>query len=128
MQAVRPSLRALQASLLKHLRVPVVATCGLGNGNVRTMSEEAHAHGTYLDRRDVIDRVLSVVKSSQKVDASKVSETATFKEMGLDSLDEVEVVMALEEEFALEIPDADADKIRSAADAIDFVASHPRAK
>jgi hypothetical protein len=72
MQAVRPSLRALQASLLNHLRVPVVATGGWGNGNVRTMSEEAHAHGTYLDRREVIDRVLSVVKSNQKVDASKV--------------------------------------------------------
>lgn len=128
MQAVRPSLRALQASLLNHLRVPVVATGGWGNGNVRTMSEEAHAHGTYLDRREVIDRVLSVVKSNQKVDASKVSETATFKDVGLDSLDEVEVVMALEEEFALEIPDADADKIRSATDAIDYIASHPRAK
>lgn len=57
-----------------------------------------------------------------------MSETATFKDMGLDSLDEVEVVMALEEEFALEIPDAEADKIRSAPDAIDYIASHPRAK
>lgn len=103
------------------------STTGLwGNGNARTMSGEAH--GTYLDRRDVIDRVLAVVKSNQKVDASKVSETASFKDMGLDSLDEVEVVMALEEEFALEIPDAEADKIRSASDAIDFIASHPSAK
>lgn len=59
---------------------------------------------------------------------SQVSETASFKDMGLDSLDEVEVVMALEEEFALEIPDAEADKIRSASDAIDFIASHPSAK
>ncbi|KAG0579959.1 hypothetical protein M758_4G139500 [Ceratodon purpureus] len=126
MQAVRPSLRALQASLLHHLRVPVVATGGWGNA--RTMSDEAHAHGAYLDRRDVIDRVLDVVKSNEKVDASKVSETATFKDMGLDSLDEVEVVMALEEEFALEIPDAEADKIRSAPDAIDYIASHPMAK
>jgi NADH dehydrogenase (ubiquinone) 1 alpha/beta subcomplex 1 len=58
----------------------------------------------------------------------QVSETASFKDIGLDSLDEVEVVMALEEEFALEIPDADADKIRSATDAIDYIASHPRAK
>jgi len=73
--------------------------------------------------------VLFVALSSEVlVSFAQVSETATFKEMGLDSLDEVEVVMALEEEFALEIPDADADKIRSASDAIDFVASHPRAK
>ena len=59
---------------------------------------------------------------------AQVSETATFKDMGLDSLDEVEVVMALEEEFALEIPDAEADKIRSAPDAIEYIASHPMAK
>jgi NADH dehydrogenase (ubiquinone) 1 alpha/beta subcomplex 1 len=48
--------------------------------------------------------------------------------LGLDSLDTVEVVMAFEEEFAIEIPDADADKILSCADAIDYIASQPRAK
>jgi len=76
-----------------------------------------------------LEVVLFVARSSEViVSFAQVSETATFEEMGLDSLDEVEVVMALEEEFALEIPDADADKIRSATDAIDFIASHPRAK
>lgn len=59
----------------------------------------------------------------------QVSETASFKQdLGLDSLDEVEIVMAIEEEFALEIPDAEADKIKSTRDVIEFVASHPRAK
>jgi len=54
---------------------------------------------------------------------------ASFKQdLGLDSLDEVEIVMAIEEEFALEIPDAEADKIKSTKDVIEFVASHPRAK
>eukprot|EP00850_Spirogloea_muscicola_P000657 SM000002S05737 [mRNA] locus=s2:1908619:1908936:+ [translate_table: standard] len=49
-------------------------------------------------------------------------------ELGLDSLDTVEVVMALEEEFALEIPDSEADKITSTAEAIEYIASHPQAK
>lgn len=58
-----------------------------------------------------------------------MSEKCSFQgDLGLDSLDEVELVMALEEEFALEIPDAEADNLRSASDAIEYIASHPRAK
>ena len=58
-----------------------------------------------------------------------MSEKCSFQgDLGLDSLDEVELVMALEEEFALEIPDAEADKIRSASDAIEYISTHPRAK
>jgi NADH dehydrogenase (ubiquinone) 1 alpha/beta subcomplex 1 len=63
------------------------------------------------------------------VDATKVSPNARFKEdLDLDSLDAVEVVMAIEEEFAIEIPDSEADKILSIADAIAYVSSHPMAK
>ena len=50
------------------------------------------------------------------------------KDLGLDSLDIVELVMAVEEEFSVEIPDADADKIFSVEDAINYIASHPQAK
>ena len=46
----------------------------------------------------------------------------------MDSLDTVEVVMAFEEEFAIEIPDSEADKILSTSDAISYVAAHPQAK
>lgn len=49
-------------------------------------------------------------------------------DLGLDSLDTVEIVMALEEEFAFEIPDNEADKIHSINLAVDFIASHPQAK
>jgi NADH dehydrogenase (ubiquinone) 1 alpha/beta subcomplex 1, acyl-carrier protein len=49
------------------------------------------------------------------------------KDLGLDSLDTVEVVMAIEEEFKLEIPDMEADKIDSLPLAIEYVASHPMA-
>lgn len=59
----------------------------------------------------------------------QVTPNALFqKDLGLDSLDTVEIVMALEEEFGFEIPDNEADKIDSINVAVDFIASHPQAK
>lgn len=49
------------------------------------------------------------------------------KDLGLDSLDNVEIVMALEEEFKLEIPDKEADKIDSCTLAIEYIHNHPMA-
>ena len=58
-----------------------------------------------------------------------MTDAATFKEdLGLDSLDAVEVVMAIEDEFTIEIPDSEADKILSIADAVAYIISHPAAK
>ena len=48
--------------------------------------------------------------------------------MDLDSLDAVEIVMAIEEEFNIEIPDSEADKILSIADAVAYISNHPAAK
>ncbi len=50
------------------------------------------------------------------------------KDLGLDSLDVVELVMALEEEFGVEIPDAEADKIASVSEAVNYIISNPLAK
>lgn len=73
----------------------------------------------FLDEADVTDRVLGCLKNFQKVDPTKVTGASHFmNDLGLDSLDAVEVVMSFEDEFAIEIPDADAEKIHSAADAI----------
>jgi NADH dehydrogenase (ubiquinone) 1 alpha/beta subcomplex 1 len=59
----------------------------------------------------------------------QVTPNANFQsDLGLDSLDAVEIVMALEEEFGFEIPDNEADKINSINLAVDFIASHPQAK
>jgi len=84
---------------------------------------------TFLDAGEVTERILAVVKSFDKCEASKVTPTAKFKEdLGLDSLDIVEVVMAIEEEFALEIPDNEADKISTIEEAIQYISAHPAAK
>ena len=83
----------------------------------------------FLQRQEVSERVKQVVKNFAKVNQGKVSDQAKFaQDLGLDSLDTVEVVMAIEEEFAIEIPDVEADKIVSIDLAVDYIASVPEAK
>lgn len=67
--------------------------------------------------------------ASPQVDAAKVTADSHFTgDLGLDSLDTVELVMALEDEFAIEIADESAEKIVSVADAVDFIAGNANAK
>ncbi|KAI0375388.1 acyl carrier protein [Pilatotrama ljubarskyi] len=81
-----------------------------------------------LSKEEITTRVLDVLKGFEKVDPSKLTPTASFSEdLGLDSLDAVEVVMAVEEEFAIEIPDAEADEIKTVQQAIDYIAKTPEA-
>ena len=71
---------------------------------------------------DVADRVKKIVVEHLGVDESKVTENASFiDDLGADSLDTVELVMAFEEEFDLEIPDEDAEKITTVGDAISYI-------
>ena len=74
---------------------------------------------------DVGDRVKKIVVEHLGVDESKVSENASFiDDLGADSLDTVELVMAFEEEFGCEIPDDAAEKILTVKDAVDYVQKH----
>jgi NADH dehydrogenase (ubiquinone) 1 alpha/beta subcomplex 1, acyl-carrier protein len=87
------------------------------------------AVAAFMDAAEATERIISVVKNFDQVDANKVTAAVKFQEdLGLDSLDIVEVVMAIEDEFAIEIPDAEADKILSIADAVEYITSHPMAK
>lgn len=71
---------------------------------------------------DVADRVKKIVLEHLGVEESKVVDSASFiDDLGADSLDTVELVMAFEEEFGCEIPDEDAEKILTIKDAIDFI-------
>jgi len=73
---------------------------------------------------DVADRVKKIVIEHLGVDEDKVVENASFiDDLGADSLDTVELVMAFEEEFGCEIPDAAAEKILTIKDATDFIQS-----
>ena len=71
---------------------------------------------------DVGERVKKIVVEHLGVEADKVTESASFiDDLGADSLDIVELVMAFEEEFGVEIPDDAAEKITTVKDAIDYI-------
>lgn len=71
---------------------------------------------------DIAERVQKIVVEHLGVDEDKVNEGASFiDDLGADSLDTVELVMAFEEEFKIEIPDDAAEKIQTVGDAISFI-------
>lgn len=75
----------------------------------------------------VEERVKEIIVEQLGVEAGQVTEKAKFvDDLGADSLDTVELVMALEEEFSLEIPDEDAEKITSVGDAIDYIKANAK--
>ena len=70
----------------------------------------------------VEDRIKKIIAEQLGVEEDDVVSEAKFVEdLGADSLDTVELVMALEEEFEIEIPDEDAEKIQTVASAVDFI-------
>ncbi|XP_017958142.1 acyl carrier protein, mitochondrial isoform X2 [Drosophila navojoa] len=72
---------------------------------------------------EIEHRVLKVVSAYDKVTADKLNVNSHFiNDLGLDSLDHVEVIMAMEDEFGFEIPDSDAEKLLKPADIIKYVA------
>ncbi|MEN9855334.1 MAG: hypothetical protein RL186_674 [Pseudomonadota bacterium] len=74
---------------------------------------------------DVLDRVKKIVIDHLDADAEKVVENASFiDDLGADSLDTVELVMAFEEEFGVVIPDDAAEKIQTVGDAVKFISAH----
>lgn len=149
MLAKRALIRA-SAVVCMHRAVRTFATRSFAPTAIATLSfqrsamrfgggDHGHGHGEapgasrqgqyLLDKADVLQRVLEVVKNFEKVDASKVTGESHFiNDLGLDSLDVVEVVMAIEQEFVLDIPDHDAEKIQSIPEAVEYVASNPMSK
>src|SRR6478752_5332514 len=76
---------------------------------------------------DVAERVKKIVVEHLGVEAAQVKEEAKFiDDLGADSLDTVELVMAFEEEFGIEIPDDAAEKIQTVGDAIGFIKSNAK--
>ena len=71
---------------------------------------------------DIAQKVKEIVAQQLDVDGSEVKEEAQFiEDLGADSLDTVELVMALEEEFGQEIPDEEAEKLQSVGDVIKYI-------
>ena len=71
------------------------------------------------------ERLIEIIAKQLGVDEDNVTSDASFMEdLGADSLDTVELVMALEEEFDIEIPDSDAEKIQTVQDALSYLDEH----
>ena len=76
----------------------------------------------------VEERVKQIIVEQLGVDEAEVTPSASFvDDLGADSLDTVELVMAFEEAFDIEIPDEDAEKIRTVNDAVDYIEKHAKA-
>ena len=75
-----------------------------------------------MDRDELLEKIKGVIVEQLGADEDDVTEDAAFvDDLGADSLDIVELVMALEEEFGVSIPDEQAEKIKNVGDAVDFI-------
>ena len=76
----------------------------------------------------VDDKVKEIIIEQLGVDSGEVTNDASFiNDLGADSLDTVELVMALEEEFDIEIPDEEAEKLQTVGQAVDYIKAHTNA-
>ena len=74
---------------------------------------------------DIQERVKAIIADQLGVDEAEITSEASFvDDLGADSLDTVELVMALEEEFNIEIPDEEAEKISTVKDAVNYIEEH----
>ena len=77
---------------------------------------------------DNASKIKDIIEKELGVEREKLTPEASFiEDLGADSLDIVELVMALEDEFGIEIPDEDAEKITTVQNAIDYATSHKKA-
>jgi acyl carrier protein len=90
--------------------------------SVETISEVKSAMADVKAKANVAEKIKQIVSEQLGVDDGEVTPSASFvDDLGADSLDTVELVMAFEEAFEIEIPDEDAEKIRTVQDAITYV-------
>jgi acyl carrier protein len=81
-----------------------------------------------LDREEILNKIQEITADRLGVDASDVTPEASFREdLEADSLDLVELIMELEEQFGMEIPDEEAEKITTVEEAVDYVQEHQAA-
>ncbi len=77
-----------------------------------------------MSQEDIFEKVKGIIADQLSVEEEKITAKSSFvDDLGADSLDTVELVMAFEEEFEIEIPDEDAEKIKTVQDTVDYIAT-----
>ncbi|KAL5769350.1 hypothetical protein ACOSQ2_016133 [Xanthoceras sorbifolium] len=121
------NMQSIRDSILRYVRLRRYAEPGpfYGRGNLlKRLSRKMCSSSSDSKPEQIMERVIGLVKKFDKIDAAKVTETADFqKDLSLDSLDRVELVMAFEEEFSIEIPEENADKLTCCADVAKYIVS-----
>lgn len=120
LRSFRP-FQSVVTSMLRASQQPTVAaTYSLNKISVRRMGSE---HG---GDHELEERLLTVMKGYDKIDPAKVSLDSHFiKDLGMDSMDAVELLIGFEEEFRILIPDDISDKIFTAREALKFIKANP---
>ncbi|MCD7466077.1 hypothetical protein HAX54_002427 [Datura stramonium] len=126
----RFKMQNLRSSILKYVRVrvPLQVVLSQAEGrsalNILNLQIRTCSNSGATNQDHIKEQVLNLVKKFDKIDATKVTESADFqKDLSLDSLDRVELVMAFEQEFSIEIPDEEADKLKCCADVAQYIIS-----
>ncbi len=77
-----------------------------------------------MEREELLKKIRTIVADKLSISEDQVTEEASFiEDLGADSLDQVELVMALEDEFGLDIPDEEAEKLATVGKAMDYILS-----
>ncbi|MFB0566426.1 MAG: acyl carrier protein [Candidatus Aminicenantaceae bacterium] len=78
-----------------------------------------------MEREELLKKIKTIVADKLSISEDQITEEASFTDdLGADSLDTVELVMALEDEFGMDIPDEDAEKLGTVGKAMDYILSH----
>ena len=86
-------------------------------------------NATVLTPKEIEDKVVAIVAEQMSVDKGEITRNTSFvNDLNADSLDTVELVMELEDEFDLTIPDEEAEKLKTVGEAIDYIAKHANNK
>ncbi|XP_071645696.1 acyl carrier protein, mitochondrial isoform X1 [Temnothorax longispinosus] len=114
-------MRCEQRLLHRGARTVLVVPQGLKDTRIKQVRQYSHKDPLTLDI--INQRVLLVLKLYDKIESAKLSlESHFMDDLGLDSLDHVEIIMAMEDEFGFEIPDMDAERLLRPKDIVRYVA------